>query len=428
MLRPQVRSSPGLKRSCAERDPDLRRPAVDFLARRRPPHQVEGQVEGLLGVGGMHAIDADPRRAHAEDDRGAAIQERVERDQDVLGLGDVVAPAERRLDLRAVAARHPGADVERAVVVGETHLHVVGGHAAFGRLLHHEVGDRLGGLPGLVGDRPVDGDGAVVDAHGGRALERPGLRDRRRLGQGGAARGQGDAAGWPGWRSASRAETRARRPAGPARSYPDPVSGTMARSGMALDRHPVPAHRRSLGRRSRRLREARPPGGAASLGIGGIHARARARLLPRVRAGRRLHRGGLVGRRAGGRGAGPDRAADRLDRGGAALRRAAAPRPQAGRARGGLHPSRRPRSGWGRSGAPASTAPATSASSPSIRPTIEAAAAALERRSALTLSVVDAQLFLGVGDRQWIAAARRPTGWSDGRARRRSCDHHAVSP
>jgi uncharacterized protein YaeQ len=35
-------------------------------------------------------------------------------------------------------------------------------------------------------------------------------------------------------------------------------------------------------------------------------------------------------------------------------------------------------------------------------PAIEAAAAALERRSALTLSVVDAQLFLGVGDRQWI--------------------------
>ena len=35
-------------------------------------------------------------------------------------------------------------------------------------------------------------------------------------------------------------------------------------------------------------------------------------------------------------------------------------------------------------------------------PAIEAAAAALQRRCALTLSVVDAQLFLGVGDRQWI--------------------------
>ena len=34
-------------------------------------------------------------------------------------------------------------------------------------------------------------------------------------------------------------------------------------------------------------------------------------------------------------------------------------------------------------------------------PAIEAAAAALERRSAVTLSVVDAQLFLGIGEAQW---------------------------
>ena len=49
---------------------------------------------------GVIAIDAHARRGDAEHDRGAAIEERVERDQDVLGLVAVVAAAERRLDAR----------------------------------------------------------------------------------------------------------------------------------------------------------------------------------------------------------------------------------------------------------------------------------------------------------------------------------------
>ena len=66
----------------------------------------------------MIAIDAHAGGGDAEDDRGAAIEKGVERDQDVLGLIDVVAASERRLDA-AVLAEHPRADVQRVVVVGE---------------------------------------------------------------------------------------------------------------------------------------------------------------------------------------------------------------------------------------------------------------------------------------------------------------------
>ena len=56
-------------------------------------------------------------------------------------------------------------------------------------------------------------------------------------------------------------------------------------------------------------------------------------------------------------------------------------------------------------------------------PTIEAAAAALERRSALTLSVVDAQLFLGVGDGQWTLPLVVAARWTEPAVpARRTCD------
>ena len=129
----------------------------------------------------MEAIEANPAARDAEHHGRAPILERVEGHQDVLGLGHVVAAAQRRLDGAAVAIEHTRADVEGAVVVGEAHFHVVGRHAAFGRLLHHEVGDRLGETPGLVGQSAVDGDAAAGDPGGRGALRRASRRCAGRL-------------------------------------------------------------------------------------------------------------------------------------------------------------------------------------------------------------------------------------------------------
>ena len=81
-----------------ERNPQLGGPLIARDVRFGAPHRVEAGVERILLVARVIAIDADAGRGHAEDDGGAAIEEGVERDEDVLGLIDVVAAAERRLD------------------------------------------------------------------------------------------------------------------------------------------------------------------------------------------------------------------------------------------------------------------------------------------------------------------------------------------
>ena len=105
------------------------------------PHRIEAGVERLLVIAGVITVDAHAGGGHAKDDGGAAIEERVERDEDVLDLIGAVAPPERRLDA-AVAAVHARADIEGVIVVGEPHLHGIGRRRAFGRLFLDEVGDR----------------------------------------------------------------------------------------------------------------------------------------------------------------------------------------------------------------------------------------------------------------------------------------------
>ena len=70
----------------------------------RLPDRIEPGVEAVFVVARVKAIEADAGGGHAEDDGGAPIEERVERDQDVLGLVGVVAAAERRLDVGASRA------------------------------------------------------------------------------------------------------------------------------------------------------------------------------------------------------------------------------------------------------------------------------------------------------------------------------------
>jgi len=81
-----------------------------------------------------------------------------------------VAPAQRRLDLARRARIHPRADVQRALVIEESHLHGVGRDSALDRLLLHEVGDRGGVDPRVLIQTAIDADRPRVDARGLRVL------------------------------------------------------------------------------------------------------------------------------------------------------------------------------------------------------------------------------------------------------------------
>ena len=169
-LRPHVEVVLRIEAQLRERNPDLGRPPVAVDRGARHPHQVEAGVEGLLTVGAVIAIQPHAGRGHAQHHRGSAIQEGVERNQDVLGLIGVVATAQRRLNLPGVARPHPRADVEGVAVVGKAHLHRVGRGRALLGLLLDEVGDRRGVEPDGFVEPPVHADGAPLDASGSGLL------------------------------------------------------------------------------------------------------------------------------------------------------------------------------------------------------------------------------------------------------------------
>jgi hypothetical protein len=123
-------------------------------------------------------IDAHAGGGDAEHHRGAAIEKRVERDQDVLGLIDIVATAQRRLDT-AVLAVHPRADVEHIVVKDDPHVHRIGRRRALDRLFLDEIGDRRCLLPHLVIETAVDANRSVGHTSSGRLLAIAGAVDGR---------------------------------------------------------------------------------------------------------------------------------------------------------------------------------------------------------------------------------------------------------
>ncbi len=172
--------APGLIRARIEtqlrkRNPELCGPLIHAGDRFRAPHRIKTAVERILVVGGVIPIDTNASGSHAKDGCRAAIHERVERHEDVFGLVDVVAAAQRRLDA-AVLAVHPRADIEHAVVVGDAHVHRVRRPRALDRLFLDEVGDRRGLLPGLVIEPPIDADRTVRDSNRRRLLAVCGAR------------------------------------------------------------------------------------------------------------------------------------------------------------------------------------------------------------------------------------------------------------
>ena len=137
--------APDLRRALVEaqlreRDPQLRGPAPLVHRRLCLPDRVERVVVVEVVVAGVVVVQARAAGGHAEGRSRAPVEIGVERHQEVLGLLDVVAAAERRLDRRA--RRHSRADIQRAVVVDEAHVQAVGGRGALDRLLLREPGER----------------------------------------------------------------------------------------------------------------------------------------------------------------------------------------------------------------------------------------------------------------------------------------------
>ena len=149
-----------------ERDAHLRRPPQRVHHCFRLPHRVEAGVEVVLIVLRVIPIHAHARRGHAERIRGATVMVGVERDPQVLGLRCIVAPRERRLNLRGVAAVHPRADVERVTVIENRDAHAVAGRGALMRHLLGEVSDPVGVAPDRVVEPSVETDRAGRDAGG----------------------------------------------------------------------------------------------------------------------------------------------------------------------------------------------------------------------------------------------------------------------
>ena len=85
----------------------------------------------------------------------------------MLGLVDVVAAAERRLDA-PVLAEHARADIQDVIVVDNAHVHRVGRRRTFGGLLLDEIGDGRRLLPRLVIEPSVDPNRPIRNASSGR--------------------------------------------------------------------------------------------------------------------------------------------------------------------------------------------------------------------------------------------------------------------
>ena len=113
MFRPQTCSTAAVESELRERNPQLggppllvdaacAHPTPDRTPRRRSPRCPRDESDRCARRG-----------RHAEDVGGAPVVKRVERDEDVLGLLDPIAPAHRCLDARPGLLVHSRADIER---------------------------------------------------------------------------------------------------------------------------------------------------------------------------------------------------------------------------------------------------------------------------------------------------------------------------
>ena len=143
MFSPQTWSRCAVEPQLRERNPQLGGPAVGVDAVSRLPDRIEAASNASSLSLGVVPIEAHARGGDAEGVRRSGGRETCRARPGCARPGvAVVAAAERRLDRRPLRVEHPRADVERAVVVDEAHLHRVGRRGAFGRLLLDEVGDR----------------------------------------------------------------------------------------------------------------------------------------------------------------------------------------------------------------------------------------------------------------------------------------------
>ncbi len=151
-----------------ERQPELRRPFAVGHDRPGLPHRVVLRIAPVLVVGRVVVIEPHTGGGHPEHIGGATVEVSVELDLNRLGLAPIVPPAQRRL--HRVGAEHTSTNVQRAIVVGEPHLHPVGRLGALLRFRLHEIGDSPSSLPDHFVQRAVNPDRAVWHPLGRRLL------------------------------------------------------------------------------------------------------------------------------------------------------------------------------------------------------------------------------------------------------------------
>jgi hypothetical protein len=223
-----------------KRDAHLGAPAALADRGARLPHRVVAEIAVLEVVRRLVVVQPRAPRGHSEVVGGLAIAQGVERHHQAVGIRRIVALAARGAQGRGVLQVHARADVERLVVVDESHLGpLVRGEATLGALLL-EVVDEGGGLPDAVVEVAVQSR-RLVDAQRAQPLAAPFGTDPGLLLGGGVAglvrrprhleresrgRGDGAAGSLPSWPRA-----RAPLPATSARAATSQGGSRRRRSG-----------------------------------------------------------------------------------------------------------------------------------------------------------------------------------------------------
>ena len=137
-------------------NPHLGVPAGGVMRYPAFPDRIPGQLAGAFGVIGVKEVAPHSAAREREGVGGPPVVIGIERDQDVLGIAELVPAGHDRRDLVRIGAGQPGPYIQRLGVVQERHLSWRRWGASLGWHLLEEIGAPLRVLPGGISKDTVD--------------------------------------------------------------------------------------------------------------------------------------------------------------------------------------------------------------------------------------------------------------------------------
>lgn len=142
-------------------------PGKDVPAGPGPRLHAARGGEAPLAVFGNLAVVLDAHRCRAEQVGVLAVEERVEHEQQRIGVAAILTSE----DASGAAVEHPRTHIDRGLIVQDAYLGTLRRRSAFERFVLYEVRDHGGRRPDFVVQAPVDccwcvGGNAPGDAAG----------------------------------------------------------------------------------------------------------------------------------------------------------------------------------------------------------------------------------------------------------------------